>query len=278
MKFDALVLAGGGSRCLWQAGFYDVLANADRLALREVSCVSAGSCIAAMVFSDTMHEGLRYFKEITGKNPRNFYPERLLSGERPLPHFAMYRDTLLHTLDEDALGRLHRGPVIRVAIARAPARLGPRAAVAVGFGLYTLEKVLKNPVHPALGRAAGFRAEFIPMSSCATPDALADLILASSCTPPLTPIQFRDGSAALDGGLVDNVPVDALSASCADVLVLVTRRYRELPRRAGCTYVQPSERIAIDKWDYSNPQGLQDAFDLGRRDGEAFMRANTRRS
>jgi hypothetical protein len=35
-------------------------------------------------------------------------------------------------------------------------------------------------------------------------------------------------------------------------------------------YVQPSRPVPVASWDYTDPDGLQAAFDLGRRDGEAF--------
>jgi hypothetical protein len=32
----------------------------------------------------------------------------------------------------------------------------------------------------------------------------------------------------------------------------------------------------VSAWDYTDPAGIQAAFDLGRRDGEAFARASTK--
>jgi hypothetical protein len=37
--------------------------------------------------------------------------------------------------------------------------------------------------------------------------------------------------------------------------------------------VQPSEPIKIDKFDYANPEGLQETFNLGLRDGREFGRS-----
>ena len=51
-------------------------------------------------------------------------------------------------------------------------------------------------------------------------------------------------------------------------LVLLSKRYgRALPARPGVTYLQPSAPIRIDKFDYANPEGLQEAYDLGFADG-----------
>jgi predicted acylesterase/phospholipase RssA len=60
-------------------------------------------------------------------------------------------------------------------------------------------------------------------------DALADLVLASSCTPPFTPLLHHAGRPVLDGSIADNVPVDA--AGDGPVLVLLTRPFRRLTTR-----------------------------------------------
>lgn len=53
--------------------------------------------------------------------------------------------------------------------------------------------------------------------------------------------------------------------------MLLSKRYqRSLPNIPGRTYVQPSAPIRMDKFDYANPDGLQEVFDLGTADGHAF--------
>ncbi len=44
--YDAVVFAGGGCRCFWQAGFWTEAAPALELAPRQVAGVSAGSAFA----------------------------------------------------------------------------------------------------------------------------------------------------------------------------------------------------------------------------------------
>ena len=272
--FDAVVLAGGGCRCVWQVGFLEVVRPALGLAPREVAAVSAGSAMACMIFSDSVQPGLAYFLDRTTRNERNVYPENLL-GEAPVfPHERIYRDTILRVCDEAAVERLRAGPDIRVLLSRPPEWLGPYGGVAVGFLAYEAEKILSPGVHPEVARSIGFTSEVVSVRSCEGPDELADLILQSSCTPPFTPVYERDDRPVLDGGLVDNVPVSALSPDANRVLVLLTRRYEEslLPRHPDRVYVQPSEPMPIEKWDYANPDGVRAAFALGQRDGEAFLR------
>jgi hypothetical protein len=73
--------------------------------------------------------------------------------------------------------------------------------------------------------------------------------------------------------VIDNVPVCALDEAPGRTLVLLTRRYPALPAIPGRTYVQPSATIPVSAWDYTNAEGLQIAYDLGRRDAERFVAA-----
>jgi hypothetical protein len=80
----------------------------------------------------------------------------------------------------------------------------------------------------------------------------------------------------LDGGLIDNVPTLLAEDEPEETLVLLSRRYEtSLPTRPRMTYVQPSKQIKIDKFDYANPDGLQETFDIGLTDGIRFAEENT---
>jgi predicted acylesterase/phospholipase RssA len=266
--FAGVVFAGGGNRCLWQAGFWAAAAPRLRLAPRRVAATSAGAAIACVLLAGRTDEGLAHFKAATGANRRNAYPGNALRGLPVFPHAGMYRRALLELIDAPALVRLRGGPEIVVPITRAPRWLGPRSAFAVAGLADALEHLLAPRVHPRLARALGVAAEYASVRDCATPEALADLVLASSCTPPFTPLLAHAGRPALDGGIADNVPVAA--AGPGPTLVLLTRRYRALPAHPARTYVQPSRPVPVASWDYTDPDGLQAAFDLGLRDGAAF--------
>lgn len=50
-------------------------------------------------------------------------------------------------------------------------------------------------------------------------------------------------------------------------LVLLTRRYpRPLPQTAHRFYIQPSHRVPVSGWDYTNPHGIRVAYELGWND------------
>lgn len=274
--FEQVVFAGGGHRCWWQAGFWDVFAPAAGLAPRVVAGVSAGAATACMLLANDAHAGLAHYRKALAGAPRNAYWANLFRRGRPVfPHDAIYRVALATLLGGDRFERLRRGPEIRIVYARPPSGLGPRAGVALGMLAYTLEKHLARPLHPTWGRKLGFTAGIGRVADCPDVESLVALIIASSCTPPFTPIQYIDGRPTIDGGLVDNVPVDAVAAG-RPTLVLTTRRYRErapIFMEGARTYVQPSRRIPVASWDYTAPAAYEAVYRLGRRDGERALRA-----
>ncbi|KMY67629.1 hypothetical protein AAU61_06870 [Desulfocarbo indianensis] len=273
-SFRSVVFAGGGNRCLWQAGFWEVAAPALALKPKVVAAVSAGACIAGIALAGRTLESIAYMKVKTGANPKNCYLENLFNGKPVFPHLAIYRQLLLDHLDEKALALLKKGPEMRVLLARPPAWAKPMMGVLLGFFCYTLEKHLVHPLHPLWAMKAGFRPEVVSVNHCRTPEDLADLILASSCTPPIVPAMYRDGRPVLDGGLIDNVPVAALGPDEFPALVLLSRRYPadKLKGHQDKVYLQPSRPVPAGKWDYTSPQAFQEAFDLGRRDAELLLR------
>lgn len=274
-SFDSLVLAGGGCRCFWQIGFLQVVSDPLDLRPAQVAAVSAGSAMACMYYSDAVDEGVAYFTDRVTQNQRNVYPANVLGQTPVFPHEEIYRATILHACNDEAFVRLQQGPDVRVLLSRPPGWLGSVGGVAVGFLAYEVEKLLAPSVHPELARQIGFTSDVVSIRTCRTPGELAQLILQSSCTPPFTPMYERGGSPVLDGGLVDNVPVSALTSQASRTLVLLTRRYAAevLPRTSGRIYVQPSDDIPVDKWDYASPDRVRETLDLGRRDGESFLRS-----
>jgi predicted patatin/cPLA2 family phospholipase len=263
-----VVFAGGGNRCLWQAGFWSAAAPRLDLVPRRIAATSAGAAIACVLFAGRLREGLAHFRAATAANRRNAYPANVLRGRAVFPHAAMYRRALLETIDAAALARLRAGPEIVVPITRAPRWLGTRSAFAVAGVFDAIEHALARSPHPRLARQCGFGVEYGRVSECATPDALADLVLASSCTPPFTPLLSHAGRPALDGGIVDNAPVEAVGDG--PTLVLLTRSFTRLPAHPMRTYLQPSQRVPVKSWDYTDPAGLDAAFALGQRDAERW--------
>jgi predicted acylesterase/phospholipase RssA len=290
--FDRVVFAGGGHRCWWQAGWWERVAPATGLAPKQIAGVSAGAATACLLYANDAQTALAHYHAVLGADAKNAYWRQWRNGRAAIfPHEGIYRQAL-HTL----IGGEHfallqqRAPEIRIAFARPPAVLGPRAAVGLGLLAYNLEKYLRKPLHPVLGRKLGFRGEYRTVQSCANADELVDLIMASSCTPPFTAIQYQAGSPTIDGGMVDNVPVDTLDMPHGeaqpgaaidadqhkpDTLVLVTRRYpgyEPVFRVGRRVYVQPSRKVPVSSWDYTAPCAYVATDAQGREDADLFLR------
>lgn len=271
-----MLFGGGGCRCFWQVGFWEAAAQELGLteSLQQVAAVSAGSAMACAVLLGQGRQTLERFKAEAGANPRNAYPANLLRpGVRVFPHTAMYRAAMGRAVDQEGLERLQRGPDIRIVIGRPPPWLGARSGLALGLALYLADRRGGDPLLGGRAARAGFTAEVARVGDCRTPDELIELVLASSCTPPFTPALRRGGRAVIDGSVVQSAPFDALPADPGRTLVLLTRRYGTMPPPSPATvYVQPSQPIAVSKWDYTSPDGIQAAYDMGVRDGEEFLR------
>ena len=274
--FDQVVFAGGGNRCWWQAGFWDVIRPELDLKPRIIAGISAGAATACMLYTNESRWVMRYYAEALRENTKNAYWGNLLRGQSVFPHYRIYRQALLDIF-ASRFTELQSAPEIRIGVSHLPRWLGARSAVAAGLIAYNIEKYVRKTLHPTLGQALGFHPEFVKAQECASIDDLADLILQSSSTPPFTPILRRNGRPVLDGGMVDNVPVSALDASAGLVLVMVTRLY---PRERMFVvphgeqkrlYIQPSRKVPISSWDYTSPSQMQHAYDLGRADGEDFL-------
>ena len=278
--FDAIAFAGGGNRCYWQGAFYSRLAAAIPLAPKLVVGVSAGAWQAAYALLGLAETVEPAVIAACGPHRRNFDWQRRKTDGTPFPVAALYRELIETALAGDALARLNAITDLRISIARPPHWMPGALAPWLGLLAYQAEKALFEPVHPRFGRALGFSAEFIAARSLRSPTDLFAALLASATMPPVMPTRRLGGQIALDGGLVDNVPVEPLEGierAGGRTLVLLTRRYRALPAVPGRTYVQPSEPIPIGRFDLRNPEGIRAAFALGRKDAAAFLAAGAAR-
>ena len=274
--YDAVAFAGGGNRCYWQGGFWEAAAPALGLWPKLVVGVSAGAwaaCYSLLGLGPRVHEMVA---QGCSGGRRNFEWREWRAGRSPWPVGAMYRALIEEIVTADAFARLKAGPELLFAVARAPRRLPLALSVPLGIAIYQIEKKLAGPVHPRGGRALGFRSDHVRVQDLAGPDELLGALMASASVPPFMPVGRITGMAALDGGLVDNVPVEPLApveARGGSTLVLLSRRYRALPATRGRTYVQPSAPVAVGQFDITNADGIRAAYALGRRDGEAFVAA-----
>lgn len=273
--FKNVIFAGGGSRCVWQLGFWHG-GNAAGLGLDEtvsyVASTSAGCAMATAAILNRELEALDRFTILTAANPGNIHWRNLRPGSgRPLlPHMNMYRQVMEEFLQPNDL-HLLKQKTLEYLIARRPRHLPGAIGPVVGFTVYGLEKRLTGRVHPRWSRRLGFEPIVASASHAESVQQLVDMVLAASCVPPVLPSPPYRGQQILDGGMIDNVPAFLADKRPGETLVLLSKRYRRpLPYVPGRTYVQPSSPIRMDKFDYANPDGLREAFELGIADGRAY--------
>ncbi len=277
MSFRNAVFAGGGSRCFWQLGFWEgaIQSGLDlRSSVEFVGSTSAGCAIASAAVLDRSAVALNLFKDLTTRNPRNIHWQNLnpLRKAPLLPHAQMYRAALELFIRPEDLATLNQFS-IRFLMSGAPKWLSGAASAVLGLSIYGLERTVSNPLHPKWPKRAGFRPIVGRANDCKTVSEYIDLVLAASCVPPVLPEGKHENEKVLDGGLIDNVPTLLAKDEPGETLVLLSSRYESsLPTRPRMTYVQPSEPIRIDKFDYANPDGLQETFELGFVDGTRFVR------
>jgi predicted acylesterase/phospholipase RssA len=277
--FDAVAFAGGGNRCHWQGGFWEAASPLLGLKPGTIVGVSAGAWSACY---SLLGQGRRVNEMVAqgcSLGRRNFEWRAWRSEGSPWPVSLMYRSLIENIIDEAALERLKQGPDVLIGLARKPRRLPLALAVPLGIATYQVEKKWRSPVHPKGGRAIGFRSEFLRVRDLATPAELSAALMASASVPPFMPVGRVGGMAALDGGLVDNVPTAPLlpvEEQGGKTLVILSRLYRTVPQVEGRTYIQPSEPVPIGQFDITNPAGIRKAYEMGLRDGETFARRITR--
>lgn len=273
----AVTLAGGGNRAFYQVGllarWWDLLA--DRVGAMATG--SAGACTAVLLLSGRRVEAHQYWLGRRAHVRKNLEWWRLLRGQRPAPHFPIYRDTLRFALDHGGLDRLRSVPFpVYVVVALPPPSLPIPLAVPIGLGAYSLERWLHpGRLHPGIGRRLGFEPMAIDARTCETAEAVTELVLASSATPPFTPVGTVGGRRVLDGGLVDNAPAFAAEGAAGGNswqrhLVVLTRPYpaSSVGHRGHRWYVCPSEPVPADRWDYTRPERIAETIALGERDAE----------
>lgn len=270
MHFENIVFSGGGNRCFWQAGFWSVAAPVLELKPSRVFSVSAGSAIACALFAGTFELGFAEFRQAIARNGHNIYLSNLLQKKPVFPHGNIYRNAILGSIDGPALTRLHNGPEIFILISYPPSWASGRVALLLVFLAAGLDACNSKAIHSSAGTRIGFKPLYLSVRECNTPDELADLIIASSCVPPLTPQAKRNGMAIFDGGLVSSTPVASVPITNCQTLVLLTRQFPKLPTVEGHVYAQPSGPIPSGFWDYTDDVALQATYDLGRRDADTF--------
>lgn len=262
--FDSLILQGGGCRAFFTLGFLEAAGESALLAgVRQIATVSASAAMACAHLLGAHRASMELFAGHVKRNPKNFYLSRLLRGEWPMPHYAMYRRALLEAIPEAHFSRI-KGHATRLRILISRAEL-TSWAVAVGLGALSILTQERPPgLHPEVVDAAE-----LPSSL-----ELIEAVLASSAFPPFTPLPRRGEQPLIDGGAIEPIPMAALDPAVAGrSLVILTRPTPVRPMPPGTLFVAPDSDPNLSIWDYADEPGLRRVYEMGLRSGERFLKS-----
>ena len=274
-----ITFAGGGNRAFYQLGLLNRWGEHLLPRVAAAATCSAGACVLLMYLSQRRPEARRLFQERTRGIVRNLDWRRPLRGEPMAPHGAVYRETLLTTFDGGGFDRIRAQPFPIYVLASAfPEWLPAGLATMIGIAAYQTEKAVRPGVlHPSFGRALGFTPFVTDARACRDPEELADLVMASSATPPFTPLGRFRGRRLLDGGMIDNAPAFLVEdeSEVRRNLVLLTRPYPPavIGRQGRRLYVAPTTPVPVSRWDYTQPLLLEDTVDMGEREADVHRAA-----
>lgn len=240
--------------------------------LAAVASVSAGACVIATFLSGRREEARRFWLDRARGITSNFDWRKLMRGERPAPQGEIYRETLMVTFADGGFERIREQPFpIYVLAAQFPWLMPRLLSVALGIGMYSVERTFRRAPHPVSPRWLGFAPVAVDARLCESPEELATLILASSATPPFTPIGNFRGLRLLDGGMIDNAPAfmaEQRHPEARKSIVLMSRPYH--PSVMGIQgprlYLAPTQPPPIGRWDYTQPHLLEETVAMGERE------------
>lgn len=273
--FAAIAFAGGGNRCYWQGGFWDALTASRPQRPRRVVGVSAGAFQACFSLIGAGDRVRRLVIEACARTQSGLDWSLLVRGRSPFLVGGMYRALLTEVFGPEELAALRRAPEILIQVAHPPDWAPGSFAALSSIAAYQIEKALTGAAHSRAGRYLGLEPDWVSTHGVQGPVEIADALMATAAVPPFMPIGRVNGRAALDGGLVDNPPLDKLAefeARGERTLVLSTRSARPLESTSVRTVVRPSVPIRIDKFSVTDAVGIRQTYELGLRDGEEFAR------
>ncbi|MDI7166835.1 patatin-like phospholipase family protein [Leptospira santarosai] len=271
-------IAGGGCKAFYGLGFGHEMKSWG-LKFREVSGVSAGAAMVLCLICGDEEACVSFFENIVRKNSANFYFGRFFKGERMFPHEEIYRKTIrfgmdfqkivgsgtkvfIHTLraipKEDSLRNKFR--LARLIAETAKAFLEDERDRRRGLITERMQRILRKwNMKEVLFTEKDFEDE----------KTVEQIILNSSSVPPVVSVQCHGKEYYFDGGLTNNLLLEVFPPDKKTIGVYYepTTIVGKDPKLLERCYLQtPSEPLPITSFDYTDPNGVRKAYELGKRD------------
>ena len=273
LRFEQLVFSGGGTRCFWHGGFAAVVGPAIHLRPKRISAVSGGA-LSSCAFIGNCEQ--RLF-EIMGEALRERESNVSLSWNEVqetglTPHQQMYREIVTTTLQDDAVERIADGPSFQVLLSHPPSELVPKLSTLPMMVAYEADLALRSTPHVVAPQSLGANEVLVDARQAARDGKLIDLVCSAAVIPPVFNVQGWEGRPVVDGGMTSKAPLP--DPDHGRTLVLLTRRFRNVPDHPERLYVQPSEAVPADKIDFTSRAKIEATWEAGERDGHAFLQAH----
>ncbi|QFU09801.1 Patatin-like phospholipase [Rhodobacteraceae bacterium THAF1] len=272
--FDQVVFSGGGTRCMWQGGFMDVLRAEVPISPQRITGVSGGACTGCGFLTNRGPRVRDTFIEAFAAHDRNVPLHEPFDDETGnSPHQQIYRGIVEDCFgDTEAHGLIAEGPDFHILLARPPDYDWPKLSGAAMTLVYVADTNVRSTPHLKWAQKAGLTAELIDANAAARAGDLTDLVCAAATIPPAFDPPEWDGAPAVDAGMADQAPLPKDDAG--RTLILLTKRFRNLPQEDRLTYVQPSEEVPADKIDFTDPDKLRETWAIGEEDARRFLKDN----
>ncbi len=272
--FRQLVFSGGGIRCFWHGGWMKVAGAALSLTPDRVTGVSGGAMSASAWIAGREADLLNTMVHAFSHNDYNVSLHDLDRDDGLTPHQRIYSEVVDHVLDATAEARIADGPAFQILLAHPTSRLPNTLKALVAGAAYQIEKMVKSRPDGEWAEKVGLTGQLVDARQAARDGRLAQLVKAAATIPPIFRIPEWDGQPVMDGGLINQIPHPDPDEGAT--LVLMTRDYRDRPEdTARIWHDGPSEAVAGNKIDFTNPDALHAAWDLGERDGQAWLDRHT---
>lgn len=268
-RFDQLVFSGGGTRCFWHGGFLEEVREPLALSPRRVTGVSGGALSAACFLAGRGHRLLEVMGGAFQEIDRNLRLHKLIEAEGVTPHQRVYRAVVAETMDAEAVEAIAGGPAFEVLLAHPPAASAPKWSTVPVMLAYELELAIRSTPHMRWPSKLGVEQQLVDARQAARDGRLVELICAAAVIPPVFSVALWDGRQVIDGGMASKAPVP--SEDEGRTLILLTRRFRNLPQSARRVYVMPERATPADKMDFTSGEKIEKTWECGRHDGRRFL-------
>ena len=270
LRFDQLVFSGGGTRCFWHGGFASIVAPAIQLRPKRVAAVSGGALSASAFIGnreDRLFEVMGDALRERGSNVSVSWDEVQSNGLTP--HQEMYREIVSTTLDREAIDLIADGPGFQILLAHPPFDSVPKLSTVPMMIAYEADLALRSTPHVLSSHMLGANEVLVDAREAAREGRLIDLVCNAAVIPPVFNVQSWDGRPVIDGGMASKAPMP--DPDEGRTLVLLTRRFRNIPDDEQRLYVQPSESVPADKIDFTSREKIERTWEAGVADGRAFL-------